>query len=164
MSALEEVKDLATAVARRRALTLWDVEMAGAPGRAVVRVYVDADPPGQIDLDTVAEVSEEISRGLDLRDPIAGRYTLEVSSPGLERNLRSADHFARSVGSRVVLKTKDPDQRTGSHRIDGVIADAGPDYVVVEGDEGSQRVMLSNIKSARTVFEWQDRSPQAGRK
>ncbi len=164
MNALEEVRDLAAAVARRRALTLWDVEMAGAPGRAVVRVYVDADPPAQIDLDTVAEVSEEISRGLDLRDPIPGRYTLEVSSPGLERNLKSPDHFARSVGTRVVLKTKEPIEETGSHRLDGVIAESGPDYVVVEGAEGSTRIDISDIKSARTVFEWQERSPQPGRK
>ncbi|MFN2524857.1 MAG: ribosome maturation factor RimP [Actinomycetota bacterium] len=164
MSALEEVRELAGAVARRRALTLWDVEMAGAPGRAVVRVYVDARPPAQIDLDTVAEVSEEISRGLDLRDPIAGRYTLEVSSPGLERNLRSAEHFARSVGARVILKTKKPLEETGSHRLDGVITGAGGDYVEVEGSSGALRVPLTEIKSARTVFEWQERSSQPGRK
>src|SRR6266480_2493966 len=79
MAALEEVKDLAEAVARRRRLKLWDVEMAGQPGRSVVRVYIDGDDG--VDLDTVAEVSDEISRGLDLRDPIPGRYTLEVSTP-----------------------------------------------------------------------------------
>lgn len=164
MSALEEVRDLADAVARRRALTLWDVEMAGAPGRAVVRVYVDAEPPAKIDLDTVAEVSEEISRGLDLRDPIAGRYTLEVSSPGLERTLRSPAHFARCVGSRVVVKTKQPHPPARSHRIDGVIAEAGSDYVVVEVAEGPVRLRLDEVKSARTVFEWQERSQQSGRR
>ena len=55
--------------------------MGGQPGRSVLRVFVDGENGG-VDLDTVAEVSEEISRALDLRDPIPGRYTLEVSSPG----------------------------------------------------------------------------------
>ncbi len=151
MSALEEVKDLAEAVTRRRSLRLWDVEMGGQPGRAIVRVLVDAD--GGIDLDTVAEVSEEISRGLDLRDPIDGRYTLEVSSPGLERNLRSAEHFQVCVGQRVVLKTKE--KVVGdSHRIDGEIVAADDDGVDVRAGDADVRVAYGSIKTARTVFEW----------
>src|SRR5918996_690969 len=118
MGALEEVTDLAESVVRRRSLRLWDVELGGQPGRAVVRVFVEAD--GGIDLDTVAEVSEEISRGLDLKDPIPGAYTLEVSTPGLERNLRLPEHFTRSVGDRVSVKTRER-LFENSHRIDGVI-------------------------------------------
>ena len=105
MGTLDEVRDLAEAVTRRRRLRLWDVEMGGQPGRSVVRVYVDSDDG--VDLDTVAEVSEELSRALDLRDPIAGRYILEVSSPGLERTLRNPEHFALSVGKKVMVKTRE---------------------------------------------------------
>lgn len=151
MSALEEVRDLAEAVTRRRRLRLWDVEMGGHPGRAVVRVFVDADDG--IDLDTVAEVSEEMSRGLDLRDPISGRYTLEVSSPGLERNLKHPEHFATSVGRRVVVKTKE--KLVGdSHRVEGTVAAAGSTSFSIA--TGSEQVDLpySAVKSARTVFEW----------
>ena len=151
MGALDEVRDLAEAVARRRSLRLWDVEMGGQPGRHVVRVFVDAD--GGIDIDTVAEVSEELSRGLDLRDPIPGRYTLEVSSPGLERTLRIPEHFERSVGTRVVVKTKEPlDGHT--HRIDGLLEGTGDNGVTIE--VGSERVDVpyDAIKFARTVFEW----------
>ncbi|HEU4480259.1 MAG TPA: ribosome maturation factor RimP [Actinomycetota bacterium] len=152
MSALDEVKDLAEAVTRRRSLRLWDVEMAGQPGRAVVRVLVDAD--GGVDLDTVADVSEEISRGLDLRDPIGGRYTLEVSSPGLERTLRYPEHFRLSVGQRIALKTKD--KVVGdSHRVDGVIVGADEATVRLSLPEGSEvAVGFGDIKSARTFFEW----------
>jgi ribosome maturation factor RimP len=151
MSALQEVKDLAAAVTRHRGLRLWDVEMGGRPGSAVVRVFVDSDEG--VDLDTVAEVSEEISRGLDLRDPIPGRYTLEVSSPGLERTLRSPEHFARSVGRQVVVKTSEV-LVGGSHRVEGTIAAA---------DDGGVRLRIANedvvvpydaIRTARTVFEW----------
>ena len=152
MGALEEVRDLAEAITQRRSLLLWDVEMGGQPGRAVVRVYVDSEKGG-VDLDTVAEISEEISRGLDMRDPIAGRYTLEVSSPGLERTLTSPTHFGLCVGRKVVVKTK---QRMfgDSHRVEGVISSAGTGAVTLEADAGAVEVPYEEIKSARTVFEW----------
>lgn len=153
MQALEEVRDLAEAVTQRRSLRLWDVEMGGQPGRAIVRVLVDAD--GGIDLDTVAEVAEEISRGLDLRDPIGGRYTLEVSSPGLERNLKTHEHFVACKGRRAVVKTRE--KLVGdSHRIDGTIGEAEGDSVVLETEDGAVEVPLEAIKSARTVFEWKN--------
>jgi ribosome maturation factor RimP len=151
MGALEEVRDLAEAVARRRSLRVWDVELAGAPGRGVVRVYVDSDDG--IDLDTVTEVSEEISRGLDLRDPIPGRYTLEVSSPGLERPLRQPDHFALSIGKAVVVKTREPLVKEG-HRVEGVIAEASEGAVRVSTSRGDVEIPYEQIKTARTVFEW----------
>jgi ribosome maturation factor RimP len=152
MGALEEVRDLAEAVTQRRSLLLWDVEMGGQPGSAVVRVFVDS-ATGGVDLDTVAQISEEISRGLDMKDPIAGRYTLEVSSPGLERTLTSPTHFEMCVGKKVVMKTK---QRMfgDSHRVEGVISSAGSDSVKLDVNEAPVEVPYDEIKSARTVFEW----------
>lgn len=153
MGVLEEVRDLAEAVARRRSLRLWDVEVGGQPGRAIVRVFVDGEDG--VDLDTVAEVSEEISRGLDLKDPIPGRYTLEVSSPGLERTLKDPDHWRASVGKKVVVKTKE--KLVGdSHRLDATVDGTTPDAVVLRrnGDEGTVEVPFDAIRSARTVFEW----------
>jgi ribosome maturation factor RimP len=151
VGALEEVRDLAQAVARRRSLRLWDVEMGGQPGRHVVRVFVDAD--GGIDLDTVAEVSEELSRGLDLTDPIPGRYTLEVSSPGLERTLKSPEHFELSIGTKVIVKTKEP-VVGNSHRIEGLLEEAGDGGVTIDVGAEHVDVPYDEIKSARTVFEW----------
>jgi ribosome maturation factor RimP len=151
MGALDEVADLAQAVARRRSLMLWDVEMAGRPGQAVVRVYVDAEDG--VDLDTVAEVSEELSRGLDLKDPIPGRYTLEVSTPGLERTLKSPEHFKLSAGRPVVVKTTEP-LVGNSHRVEGVIAEADDSEVALDVEDQKVTVPYSSIKSARTVFEW----------
>lgn len=151
MSALDEVRDLAEAVARRRSLSLWDVEVSGRPGRSVVRVFVSG---AEVDLETVAEISEEISRGLDLKDPIPGRYTLEVSSPGLERTLRTPEHFAASIGEPVVVKTIEI-LHGSSHRIDGRLRDAGGDSAAIEAEDGSVvEVRYDAIKSARTVFEW----------
>ncbi|MDQ3785236.1 MAG: ribosome maturation factor RimP [Actinomycetota bacterium] len=158
MGALEEVRDLAESVAGRRDLRLWDVELGGGRGNSVVRVYVDAE--AGVDLDTVAEVSQELSRGLDLRDPFPGRYVLEVSSPGLERSLKRPEHFSASVGKKVTMKTKRP-LNGSSHRIDGLIRSAGPAAVQIElevaGGSGEPRVEVpyDQVKTARTVFEWQ---------
>ena len=151
VSALDEVRGLAEAVVRRRNLKLWDVEFSGQTGNSIIRVYVHGD--GGVDLDTVAQVSEEISRGLDLKDPIPGRYTLEVSTPGLERNLRTPDHFARSVGSKVVVKTTEI-LVGNSHRIEGTVTASGTDVVVLDANEEKVEVPYRLIKSARTVFEW----------
>src|SRR5918992_1439472 len=139
MGALEEIESLAAAVADRRSLRLWDIQVGGRPGQKVVRVFVD-DEDG-VDLDTVAEVSEEISRGLDLRDPIQGRYTLEVSSPGLERSLKEPEHWRASVGKKVIVKTKDV--ITGdSHRLDAVVDSTTDDAVMLrpDGDDGAIEV------------------------
>jgi ribosome maturation factor RimP len=151
MGVLEEVADLAEAVARRRSLRLWDVELGGKPGSALVRIYVDSE--NGVDLDTVAEVSEEISRGLDLKDPIPGRYTLEVSSPGLERTLKTPEHFQLSQGRRVVLKTRQP-LEGDSNRIEGEIDSAGETSAKITTDAGMIEVPYREIKSARTIFEW----------
>ena len=151
MAALDEVRDLAQAVTRRRSLVLWDVEHVGGPGRSILRIYVDG--PDGVDLDTVAEVSEEISRALDLHDPLPGRYTLEVSTPGLERTLKAPAHFAACRGRKVVVKTKSPVVE-GTHRIDGTLAEVADDHVTVATDEREVRVGYGDIKSARTVFEW----------
>jgi ribosome maturation factor RimP len=151
MGGLEEVRDLAEAVVARRSLILWDVTVEGRPGAAVFKVFVDG--PDGVDLDTLADVSEELSRGLDLRDPVPGRYTLEVSSPGLERTLRSPAHFTRSVGKKVVVKTKER-LANNSHRLEGVIADTDDSTVTLRTESDEVAVPYDEIRAARTIFEW----------
>ena len=151
MGALEEVRDLAEAVVARRSLDLWDVTIEGRPGASVFKVFVDAG--GGVDLDTLAEVSEEISRGLDLRDPVPGRYTLEVSSPGLERTLKLPAHFSRSVGKKVIVKTRER-LVNNSHRLEGVIASTDDDAVMLRTGSDEVAVRYDEIRAARTVFEW----------
>ena len=164
MGALEEVRDLAEAVARRRSLQVWDVEVGGRPGSSVVRVFVHGERAAEgaaeegrragVDLDTVAQISEEISRGLDLKDPFPGRYTLEVSTPGLERSLKTAEHFARSAGERVVVKTTEV-IHDNSHRVEGTLVASGDSSATLRLDSGDEvEVPLSKVKQARTVFEW----------
>ncbi len=80
------------------------VEISGGGKHTVLRVYVDK--PGGITIDDIARISRELSVVLDVEEPLAGAYTLEVSSPGLQRPLFTPSHFQAQVGQRISIKTK----------------------------------------------------------
>lgn len=123
-------------------LELVEVEHAGG----LLRVTLDRE--GGIDLEAISAASEAISDLLDRHDPIPSRYTLEVSSPGLERPLRTPAHFQRFVGSVVNIKTHAGVE--GERRLQGVLAAADDAGVEVDG----RRISYGDIERARTVFEW----------
>ncbi|HEX9823044.1 MAG TPA: ribosome maturation factor RimP [Actinomycetota bacterium] len=131
-------------------LELVEAGFAREGGRRILRVTVDRE--GGIDLDTIAEASEKVSRRLDLEDFGGGPYTLEVSSPGLERPLRNPAQFARQVGERVKVRTMDLIDGSRTHL--GTLVAAGDDDVTIETDEGARTLRYADIASARTVFEW----------
>ena len=118
--------------------------------QGLLRVVVDRD--GGVDLDTIAAVSEKVSRRLDLEDFGFGRYTLEVSSPGLERHLRDARDFMKRVGEKVKVKANLPEE--GGLALTGTIVEADEEAVTIRSDEAERRVAYPFIRSARTVFEW----------
>ena len=102
---------------------------------------------------SIATLSRAISRSLDEHDPIEGHYTLEVGTPGLERPLRTATHFAHAVGSTVKVKTKPGTE--GDRRLEGTITSADDDTVTVTSDDGTaRRLAYADIERARTTFEW----------
>jgi ribosome maturation factor RimP len=147
MSTADRVQLLVAPVLEAAGLDLYDLELAGG----VLRVLVDRE--GGADIDAISEVARAISRTLDEHDPIPGRYTLEVSTPGLERPLRTPDHFRRAVGTDVKVKTR-PDVE-GDRRVEGTIAAADLDAVTVALQDGSRRTLrYDEIERARTVFVW----------
>jgi ribosome maturation factor RimP len=105
-----------------------------------------------VDLQAISLISERVSRRLDLEGFDPGPYSLEVSSPGVERPLRRPEDFARRIGERVKVKTHGPID--GSHVHEGPIAAADEDAVTVATDNGERRVRYDEISSARTVFVW----------
>jgi len=113
---------------------------------------VTLDRPGGIDLETVAEATRQISRQIDLDDPIPGKFTLEVTSPGLERTLRTSEHWVRSVGDTVRVKAT-PDFE-GERRFEGVVSGVEGDVVTLDVDGTPVSCRLSQIDRARTVFVW----------
>ena len=145
-----DVEALVRPVVESSGLELWDVSFRGEGGRSILRVSVDRDPG--VDLDTIAEVSERLSRRLDLEDFGPRGYTLEVSSPGLERPLLTPRHFERSVGRRVKVKTTEPIDGSKVH--EGALVSADAEAIVIASEGGELRVSYAGIASARTVFEW----------
>ena len=124
-------------------------------GRKVLRVVVDR--PGGVDLDALSQLSATVSRHLDQGGYEDGPYGLEVSSPGIERPLKRPEHFARSVGEQVKVKTTAP--MAGSRTHTGTLVSADEDAIVIataDGDEGTGdlRVPYADIVSARTVVDW----------
>ncbi|HVX20344.1 MAG TPA: ribosome maturation factor RimP [Acidimicrobiales bacterium] len=132
-------------------LDLVDLEVASG----VVRVTVDRD--GGVDLDALAAANKAVSSELDRLDPIPGRYTLEVSSPGVERRLRTPAHFARAVGETVSVRTHPG--ATDVRRRQGVLAAADDAGVVLDTDDGPVRIAYDQVERARTVFEWGGNPP-----
>jgi ribosome maturation factor RimP len=136
-----------------RRCTIYDLEMVGRGTTQVLRVSIDA--PGGVDTDTLETVSRLVSRALDEADLIPGRYSLEVSSPGLERTLKRAEHFATVVGRDDLtarVKVREGDE---VRVLEGVVAEAGEDGFRLETSEGeSVTVGYEKVVSARTVFHW----------
>ena len=131
-------------------LELVDLELR--PG--VVRVVVDGRHG--VDLDAIAAATRAVSDVLDDHDPFPDRrYTLEVSSPGVERPLRTPDHFSRAVGESVTVRTVAGSE--GERRVRGRLVSADPAGFVLDGDdlpEGGRRFAYTDVERARTVFEW----------
>jgi ribosome maturation factor RimP len=136
-----------------------DIELAGG----LLRVTVERADGTSIDIDAITEATRIVSRELDVHDPIPGHYTLEVSSPGLERPLRTPAHFRRAVGQQVAVRTNPGVE--GERRVAGLLTTADDEGIVVttSTQEGTtaRTLRYADIERARTVFEWGS-PPKAG--
>lgn len=124
---------------------LVDVEFAPAGTGGLLRVYIDA--PQGITLDDCEHVSHQVSGVLDAADPIPGAYRLEVSSPGLDRVLRTRAHFERFTGSRIHVELGLP--RAGRRRFTGRLLELLQDDIVMEVDGERVSLALEQVKKAR---------------
>lgn len=159
MGVNERVLEVVTPVVAELGVELVDVEVAGG----LVRVFIDE--PGGIGSERLTSVTRAVSQALDEEDPIAGHYVLEVSSPGLERPLRTPAHYAGALGQKVSIKTLPGAVEIG-RRLTGVISgsdDTGVTLLVeVDGrPKGMVHVQYQQIEKAKTVFEWGP-SPKPG--
>ena len=163
MGAEAEFVEALRPVVEANGLEIWDVERSGAS----VRVLVDR--PEGVDLDSLAALSSVISDFLDDHDELApsGRYELDVSSPGIERRLRSPRHFQRCLGQEVAVKTSVVVE--GRRRFQGTLVAANDDQVSITGREDDGTLLnlslpLSSIERAHTVFRWPAKEPARGNK
>jgi ribosome maturation factor RimP len=123
------------------------VELEYHPARGSARVVLYIDRPDGVGLDDCERVSREVSALLDVEDPIPLRYTLEVSSPGFDRILRTPEHFRRFVGARVHVELSV--SHDGRKRYTGALLEAGERGIVMEVDRNRVEVAYGEIARAR---------------
>ncbi len=151
MAKTDIVRTIAEPLAAAEDASVYDVTFNGGT------LAVSISRRDGIDLDTLADISREIEARLDADDLIGGSYTLEVSSPGLERKLRTPSHFAGAVGESVTMRTRPGTE--GERRIRGTVVESDDTTVTVELDEPvegqtTRTVALDDIERARTTFDW----------
>lgn len=129
-------------------LELLGVEYRVGSGNGLLRLYIDADGRA-ITLDDCEAVSRQASALLDVHDPIDGHYTLEVSSPGLDRPLFKPAHFARFIGEVAKVELEFPQQ--GRRRFQGAILAVEGDVVQIEQDGQAVALNGAMIQKARLV-------------
>jgi len=168
--------ELLTPVVEGAGAFLEGIRTTRAGKYSTVRVLVDLpDGPGELGLDVLTEVSRAVSAALDEADPVKGRYTLEVSTPGAERELSTPRHFRRAVGHDVELTVEDTEgaedtedtegaeeagntestegdgAEAGLTRLTGTVAAADDDSVTLRIDGHERVVSLDDIRQARMV-------------
>jgi ribosome maturation factor RimP len=155
---LARVRELVTPIASDLGLDLYDVEQRGGTLRITLDTPAGSD--SGITLDTLSLASRLMSKELDQHDPIPSRYTLEVTSPGVERALRRPEHFQREAGKLVAIRLADvPRAEPGTgpnpaRRIEGIIAAADDTSVTLRIDGDERTIAYAQIDRARTVFAW----------
>jgi ribosome maturation factor RimP len=128
-------------------LSLYDTAIMSENENTIFRVSVTA--PGGVSLDQCVEATHLISPLLDVTPPVSGEYRLEVSSPGIERKLKTLEHFANSIGEKVVCST------INKEKFDGEVIAVEDEEIVIKTKEGSEaRVPFRSISKAKTYFEW----------
>ena len=147
---VDKICEIVERVTKSEGLTLFDVELKGAGANRVLRVFIDkAEGVTHADCQLV---SEQLSVILDVEDPIPGHYVLEVSSPGLDRQLVKPSDFTYFAGRRARLVLREP---LGSQRVfEGRLAGCDSGRVRLDlGDQGVSEFELSNITKAKLVVE-----------
>ena len=129
--------------------SLYDLEYVKEAGEYFLRAYIDK--PDGITIDDCVTVSRRMNEILDREDYIADAYTFEVSSPGIERRLRTDQHFKGAVGELVRLKLYAA--KDGKKEWDGTLKEAAEDMVVLDCEGTEMTIPKSEIASAHTVFD-----------
>jgi ribosome maturation factor RimP len=144
----EEIRDMLAPTVQALGFELFGVEYAPSVGNALLRLYIDVEGR-HINAEDCEVVSREVSALLDVNDPIASEYTLEVSSPGIDRPLFGAAQFARFLGEQAKLSLRVPME--GRRRLQGRIARVEGERVTIAEEKGEFTVAEANIEKARLV-------------
>ncbi|HEX6532525.1 MAG TPA: ribosome maturation factor RimP [Nitrospira sp.] len=153
-SVVDRISDAVSPILWTLGLELADVICVGQGPRSVIRVFIDK--PEGVTLDDCERAHKALGPALDVADPFPHAYTLEVSSPGLDRPFKRIQDYRRAVGRRVTLKLREP--LAGQWRLVGTLADVTEDAVTLEVSEPphSRTVTVDHkdIAEAKRVVTW----------
>ena len=153
INVVEAVTTMVAPILADLSLELYDLEFAGG----ILRITIDT-PTGQdagVDVDQISRVTRLLGRELEHDDVVPGRFTLEVTSPGLERTLRTPHHFQREVGKNVTIRLAA--EHEGRRRFAGTLVGATSTTASVrlENSSDTVEIPLSLVEKAKTVFVWE---------
>jgi ribosome maturation factor RimP len=149
---VERVWRLAAPLAAQEGMEIVDIEFRHEGGRSgrVLRLYLDKE--GGLKMDDISQVSRALSDVLDAADAVEGAYTLEVSSPGINRPLRRPEHFARFVGKRIRVRTRDMIQ--GRRSFLGILDEVVEDRITLSQDGTEFQIPFSQIEKSNYEHDW----------
>ena len=150
MDTLEKkLTDMFSPVIESMGFELVAVEVSGDGGRAVMRVFIDS--PDGITVDNCADISYQVSGILDVEDPLRGKYTLEVSSPGLDRPLVTLEHFNQFMGERMKIRCFEP--VLGRKRFTGRLESIENETLIIAVDNEVYEIPLEIVEKANLALE-----------
>jgi ribosome maturation factor RimP len=155
-----ELTELLAPVVAGLGLECLGVEYSPSHGNSLVRVYIDA-PERAVTVDDCEAASRQISATLDVHDPVQGRYTLEVSSPGLDRPLFTAAQFGRFIGQTAKVEVNLP--VNGRRRFQGPIRGVEDDAIVLEQDGVAVNIAHANVHKAKLVPDFGEPAGKPGK-
>lgn len=141
-----QIKQILLPLLDSQSVELVDIELKGAIGNQVLRIYVDVE--GGINLSQCVDLSSKISDILDMKDIMPGKYRLEVSSPGVYRPLKSKSDFQRNISRRITVNFLD-----GSST-EGFIKKVNDSDIYLENENEQSKFPISSIKSAKLKLQW----------
>ncbi|MPZ75042.1 MAG: ribosome maturation factor RimP [Deltaproteobacteria bacterium] len=149
---VSRIWEFATQIAEGEGMEVVDVELRreGSRGGRVLRLYLDKD--GGPNVDDLGRVSRQLSELLDLHDIVEGAYTLEVSSPGINRPLKKLEHFQRFIGKRVRVRTGD--MIDGRRSFLGILAEVSSDKIKIEVEGKEYQIPFSMIEKSNYEHDW----------
>ena len=154
MAITQKVNEMIESLLLSSDFELYDIEL----NAGILKVTVNSKLG--VTVDELAGINRMISSELDKQDLIQNKYTLEVSSPGLERKLRKKEHYLGAINERISVKLGPHVE--GERRYVGTLVKINEEILTIQGSNGSQdEINLSDVTSAKTVFEW-EKNPKPG--
>ncbi|HEX9019892.1 MAG TPA: ribosome maturation factor RimP [Nitrospirota bacterium] len=149
----EQIRRLLDPILKSTGLDLWDMEFLKQGPKWLLRVYIDREIGGGVTLADCEAVSRDLGAALDVEDIISHAYTLEVSSPGLDRALTKPEHFVRFTGSMIKIKTYQPID--GQKVFRGTLGALDENAVMLKLDSGAVlNIPIDNIARASLEVEF----------